>query len=113
MAQRKTEIKVRLNEQEAAVLNRDVAKSGLSREAYLRALIMKKPVIERPPAEYFETLGELRQIHIDLNRIAVNADSAGFIDAKAYWNNVEHLQAAVGMLKSILHSEQKYNWTDE
>ena len=113
MAQRKTEIKVRLNEQEAAVLNRDVAKSGLSREAYLRALIMKKPVIERPPAEYFETLGQLRQIHIDLNRIAVNADSAGFIETKAYSNNVEHLQAAVGMLKPILHSEQKYNWTDE
>ena len=107
MAQRKTEIKVRLNEQEAAVLNRDVAKSGLSREAYLRALIMKKPVIERPPAEYFETLGQLRQIHIDLNRIAGRADFIGLIDTEAYWNNVEKLLATVGMLKAILYAKQK------
>ena len=96
-----------LNEQEAAVLNRDVAKSGLSREAYLRALIMKKPIIKRPPADYFETLTWLRQIHIDLNRIAGRADFIGLIDTEAYWNNVEKLLATVGMLKAILYAKQK------
>lgn len=96
-----------LNEQEAAVLNRDVAKSGLSREAYLRALIMNKPIIERPPADYFETLTWLRQIHIDLNRIAGRADCLGLIETEEYWNNVEKLQATVGMLKAILYAKQK------
>ena len=36
MARRKIKIDLRLNESEAAMLNRDVEKSGLSREAYLR-----------------------------------------------------------------------------
>lgn len=31
----------------------------------------------------------------------------GLIDAEAYWNNVEKLQATVGMLKAILYAKQK------
>ena len=49
MARRKIKIDLRLNESEAAMLNRDVEKSGLSREAYLRALIKHMPIKEKPP----------------------------------------------------------------
>ena len=42
MARRNIKIDLRLNESEAAMLNRDVEKSGLSREAYLRHLSQKK-----------------------------------------------------------------------
>lgn len=99
MARRTIKIDLRLNEKEAAFLNASVEKSGLSRESYLRSLIKNKPIIERPPVEYFEVLRNLRQINVNLNQIALKANTLGFIDSPEYWRSVDMLQQAIGDMK--------------
>ena len=98
MARREIKIDLRLNASEAALLNRDVEKSGLSREAYLWSLIRNMPLKERPPMEFTEVLHGLRKIGGNLNQIAVVANAKGFIDTPAYWENVRWLQESVGKL---------------
>ncbi len=98
MERRIIEIKVRLSESEMALLNRDVKKSGLSREAYLRSLIRKMPLKERPQIELTEVLHGLRKIGSNLNQIAMIANTKGFVDTAAYWENVRWLQKTVGQI---------------
>lgn len=98
MAQRKIKIDLRLNEEEAEELNRDVEKSGLSREAYLRALIRNRPLKERPPVELGAVLRSLQQINNNMNQIALKTNAKGFVDTAAYWDNVRSLQDTVALL---------------
>jgi hypothetical protein len=98
MERRIIEIKVRLSESEMALLNRDVKKSGLSREAYLRSLIRKMPLKERPQIELTEVLHNLRKIGSNLNQIAMIANTKGFVDTAAYWENVRWVQKTVGQI---------------
>ena len=98
MAQRKIKIDLRLNEEEAEELNRDVEKSGLSREAYLRALIRNRPLKERPPVELGAVLRSLQQINNTMNQIALKTNAKGFVDTAAYWDNVRSLQDTVALL---------------
>ena len=96
MARRKIKIDLRLNENEAVLLNRDVERSGLSREAYLRALIKHAQIKEKPPIEFTQMLKAMQQISNNMNQIAVKANSMNFIDTAAYWDNVKRLQRAIG-----------------
>ena len=98
MAKRVVKIDLRLSKEEAAELNDMVERSGLSREAYLRALIKDRPIKECPPIDFFETLKALRQINNNLNQIAVKANSIGFVDAYEYRKNVKWLQSVIGEL---------------
>ncbi len=98
MAQRKIKIDLRLNEEEAEELNRDVEKSGRSREAYLRALIRSRPLKERPSVELGAILKSLQQINNNMNQVALKANAKGFIDTEAYWENVRWLQDTVALL---------------
>lgn len=98
MAQRKIKIDLRLNEKEAADLNSDVARSGLSREAYLRANIKNRPIKERPSIDLTVVIRNLQQINNNMNQLATRANKTGFIDTEAYWENVHWLQDTVAML---------------
>lgn len=103
MARRNIKIDLRLSDNEAAALNRDVKKSGLSREAYLRSLIQKMPLKERPPLDLIEVLRNLSQINNNMNQIAAKANSIGFIDTSAYWKNVRLLEDTIRMLTEEMY----------
>ena len=103
MARRNIKIDLRLNKEEADRLNIMVERSGLSREAYLRALIKDKPIKECPPIEFFETLKALRQINNNLNQIAAKANSLGFIDRVEYSRNVQWLQTVIGSMMEAMY----------
>ena len=96
MARRTVKIDLRLTESEAAALNRDVQKAGVSREAYLRSLIRRMPLKEKPPKDVIDILRSLQQISNNMNQIAVKANSMHFVDTAAYWDNVKSLQKAIG-----------------
>ena len=70
MNNRTVEIKVRLNQQEADILNERVKKSCLSREAYLRQLINGLVPQDAPPPDYYTMMKELYKIGNNLNQIA-------------------------------------------
>lgn len=104
MARRTIKIDLRLSEEEAAALNRDVKKAGVSREAYLRALIRKMPLKEKPPMDVIDILRNLQQINNNMNQIAVKANAIGFVDTVSYWDNVLWLRETVSRLMEVIYT---------
>ena len=104
MARRTVKIDLRLTESEAAALNRDVRKAGVSREAYLRALIRRMPLKEKPPKDVIDILRSLQQISNNMNQIAVKANAKGFVDTASYWENVRWLKETVSKLMEVMYS---------
>lgn len=83
MRKRDHSIIVRLNGSELHHLKQQVEKTGLSREVYLRKLIMCKEVRERPPPrDCIELLQEVRGQSKLLNAIAQDAMNQGFVDER-------------------------------
>ena len=103
MARRTVKIDLRLTESEAATLNRDVEKAGVSREAYLRSLIRKMPLKEKPPMDVVDILKNLQQINNNINQIAVKANAKGFVDTASYWENVRWLKETVITLMEVMY----------
>ena len=93
---------VSLTEKEMERLMRDVRRTGLTRDAYIRKLISGIQPKERPAADFFEVLKFLRQISINMNQIALKANTTGFIHAEAYWENSRRLQEAISEIKQIV-----------
>lgn len=99
MRRRNKGILLWLSEVEYDRLKRKVMKTGLSMQAYIRALIDNSPLRERPPMEFFTVLEELRKIGTNMNQIARQANSKGFIDTNEYWKNVKALEDAISDIK--------------
>ena len=95
MNKRNYEIKIRLTAQEMEHLNRLVAASKLSREAYLRKLISGVVPREAPPPDFFSMMQQLHYIGNNLNQIAVKAHTLNAIDAKHYDEGVRMFEDAV------------------
>lgn len=104
MARRTVKIDLRLTESEAAALNRDVRKAGVSREAYLRALIRRMPLKEKPSRDVIDILKSLQQISNNMNQIAVKANAKGFVDTAFYWENVRWLRETVSKLMEVMYT---------
>ena len=103
MARRNLKLDLRHNEQEMERLRRDVARSGWSREKYLRALIEKSVIKEMPPMDLVAVLRNLQQINNNINQIALVANAKGFIDTAAYWENVDWLKKTIHELLEVMY----------
>lgn len=95
MNNRTIEIKVRLNQKEADILNEKVKKSRLSREAYLRQLIGGLMPQDAPPPDYYTMMKELYKIGNNLNQIARKAQVLNMIDVPLYKKAVGEFEMAV------------------
>ena len=103
MARRNIKIDLRLNEQEMERLRRDVARSGWSREKYLRALIEHSSIREMPSMDLISVLRNLQQINNNMNQVALIANAKGFVDTAAYWGNVELLKETIHELLEVMY----------
>lgn len=95
MSKRTIEIKVRLNRKEAEVLNKQVKKSGLSREGYIRQLISGSIPREAPPPDYYKMMQELYHIGNNLNQIAQKAHVLNVIDVQRYDREIRLLEDTI------------------
>ena len=84
MRRRQRRVEVYLSDKEYDRLTRNVEKTGLTREAYLRQLIMNKQPKELPPMDFYDVLRELRQLNVNMNQIALKAHTLDMIDAPFY-----------------------------
>ena len=100
---RNREVRVRLSEDELAVLNRDTEKSGWSREKYMRALIAHSPIKSKPSMDLVSVLRNLQQINNNMNQIALKANTLNFVDTAAYWENIESLEELKGQLLEVMY----------
>lgn len=82
MRKRDHSIIVRLNGSELHHLKQQVERTGLSREVYLRKLIMNREIRERPQRDCVELLQETRRQGKLVNAIAHDALGQGFVSER-------------------------------
>ena len=104
MRKRNCAVLLRLSDDELDKLDRKVARTGMSREGYLRALIYGIVPKERPSADMFDVLKELRQINNNMNQVAAKANSTGNIDSSQYRENADALQDAINKIMGRIFS---------
>ena len=77
MRKRNHVIPVRLNTKELRFLEEQVEKSGLSREEYIRSLVMGGEVRARPCEHHTELLRKISGLCNNANQLAHRANSTG------------------------------------
>jgi len=107
MHKRSIEIKLRLNESEAKFLNKRVAKSGLSRESYLRDLIKDLVPTDMPPPDYHKMMNELRAIGNNMNQVAQKAHVLNVIDSRRYDEGLALLKDAIVEIVNAVNRPRK------
>ena len=80
MRKRNVQILFRLNDEEAAYLYGLVEKSGHSKEALLRSMLMGYRLCEKPDPEFYQIMRELSAIGNRINQLAAKANALDFID---------------------------------
>ena len=80
MRKRNVQVLFRLNDEEAAYLYGLVEKSGRSKEALLRSMLMGYRLCEKPDPEFYQIMRELSAIGNRINQLAVKANALGFVD---------------------------------
>lgn len=80
MRKRNVQILFRLNDEEAAYLYGLVEKSGRSKEALLRSMLMGYQLCEKPDPEFYQILRELSGIGNRINQLAAKANALDFVD---------------------------------
>lgn len=102
-------VKVYLNDEEAKEFEEWVAATNLSKSAYLRKLILRFRPVAAPPIEYNDVLEELRKLGVNMNQLAVKANSLGFIDEPEYRKNAKAVWSlCADMAKRLGKKSEKY-----
>lgn len=99
MRKRNIEVKIRLNQKEAVTLDNHVRLSGLTREAYLRQLILGYVPKPSPPPDFHPFMDEMHRVGNALSAIAMQTHEQNLIDTNKYDQEVAAFRSAV---KSIL-----------
>ena len=107
MLKRSIKITFRLNTQECQRLKKQVKKSGLSQESYLRTLINGYVPKELPPPDYYTMIRELHAIGSNLNQIAAKANATGHIDRTAFQYEANRLRKAVLDIQAAVTSPER------
>lgn len=84
MLKRNIKITFRLNAKEQQQLKKNVKRTGLSQETYIRRLIEGYVPKELPPIDYHAMMRELNAIGNSMNQIAARANATGFLLANEY-----------------------------
>lgn len=82
MRKRNVQKIVRLNRKEAEVLQKKAKKACMSESALIRLLIKGYHPKEKPDDRFFDAMRQLSSIGNNVNQLAVQAHSLGFVDVK-------------------------------
>ncbi|MFC4770075.1 plasmid mobilization protein [Effusibacillus consociatus] len=107
MRKRSISFLLRLSESEHARLMNEVKQTGLSREAYIRALIngyIPKPL---PPPDYYAMMRELHAIGNNLNQLAAKAHSTGHLDRATFQQEADQLRRAVQQIQQVVTAPER------
>lgn len=107
MLKRNIKITFRLDAKEQQHLARQVKKSGLSQETFIRTLINGYAPKELPPPDYFSMMGELHAIGNNLNQIAEKANTTGHIDKTVFQYEANRLRKALLDIQTAVTSPEK------
>lgn len=100
MRKRGLRIDVMLNEIEYKKLMDDVEREKTSYSDYVRKLIMKAELKEKPDYEFYNVMKELTKIGINLNQLAKKANTLNFIDKDEYKKQAEEWKCFSNKIKN-------------
>lgn len=109
MRKRGIPILIRLNAQEKQNLAKQVKKSGLSQEAFIRSLINGYIPKELPPPDYYSMMRELHAIGSNLNQLAAKANATGHIDKTVFQYEANRLKRAVQEIQEAVTAPERRN----
>lgn len=95
MRKRSIRVQVWLNEEENNKLHNNSKRTGLSQEAFIRALINGYIPKALPPHDYHSMTKELHAIGNNLNQLAAKANATGHIDRTVFQYEANRLRKAV------------------
>ena len=95
MRKRNCRVQVRLDSKEYQIFMKQVKKTGLSQETYLRHIIAGAVPREAPPPDYFLFMRELHNVGNNLNQIAQKAHVLNVLDVKRYDDNCHRLEKLI------------------
>lgn len=107
MRARNNRMMLRLSDDECQTLKQSSEKVGVPREVYLRMLIMGTQPKEKPSADFYGIMKELNAIGNSLNQIAKVANSKGFINVKAYEENVRKLNGFILEISKVVFTPER------
>ena len=89
MRKRNVQVLFRLNDEEAAYLYELVEKSGRSKEALLRSMLMGYRLCEKPDPEFYKIMRELSAIGNRINQLAAKANALNFVDTPMLYDETK------------------------
>lgn len=104
MRKRNNEIHLHLSDEEDLYLRRQAKKAGLTRQAYLLALLKNIPIKEQPSADFHAILKSLDKIGDNINQIAAKANTLGFVDKVQYRKEIDKLERVIAELMRAVYS---------
>ena len=107
MEKRNIKITFRLNAKENQKLKKDVKKTGLSQETYIRTLLSGYAPRELPPPDYHALMRELNAIGNSINQIAARANTTGFFLADDYAGYMREFRSAVLSIQKAVTQPDK------
>ena len=93
------DVKVRIPEEELAVLNCRVAKTGMSREQYIRCLIADTIPAEYPPADYRLIIRKLDELQELVDRYGELTDNPAKRDAMKLYITLQNVASTADVLR--------------
>lgn len=94
MRKRQQRIVIHLSSAELEQLNRNVMRSGLTREGFVRSTLSGFVIRERPPMEWPEILRQLSGIGTNINQIAHIANGTGRVQAQSI-ADIQRMQSEI------------------
>ncbi len=82
MRNRNNQINVRLNDNELQRLNKQVVKSGMSKEKFLRNLIAGAEIKPAPPVDFMNLIREVKRLGSNVDRLLHYANGKGYVSKK-------------------------------
>lgn len=91
MRNRNNQINVRLNDNELQRLNKQVVKSGMSREKFIRNVLADVEVKSAPPVDFMNLIREVRRLSSNVDRLLHYANGKGYVSKRELTNTLTQL----------------------
>lgn len=98
MRKRNKRVEVYLTENEYSNLAEKVKLSGMPREAYIRQVLGGVEIKEKPPADFYKLIVEVRKVGSNLNQLVKRAQVLDFIDTPALQKVMAEIRETEDML---------------
>ncbi len=107
MRKRNISILFRLTRREAEQLDKQVKKSGLSREAYLRQLAAGLRPRDTPPPDYYAMMRQLYRVGEELSRISGTGSGLDALEQAQYTQAVRLFEQTVRQMTEAVVLPEK------